>query len=492
MIRKDVFYSAEQMKLLDSYAVELGVTEKELMQSAGNAVFEQVACRIKSGKIAVVCGVGNNGGDGYAAALLLQKNAFDVTVICVDEPKTDSSVFYKNAFLSQNGKVLRYAENTEQSALVITEADAVIDALFGFSFRGGLSGVYAQLTELINSASGVVISVDIPSGVYADGTVSDGCVVADVTCTFTANKPATVSYPAYGYCGEVVLCDIGVPENAFKSVSPVGQLLGEQTLAYLPKRPQNSNKSTFGTLLALCGSPDMTGAAYLAAMGALRSGVGLVELMSDSETLSVLKNRLSETVFSNFNREGSKRKNNAFLVGCGIGNVYDNVLSDVLKQQSKQATTIIDADGINYLARHINVLTEMQGDIILTPHPAEMARLTETTAEYVNANRIESARQFAMEFGCVLVLKGNKTVIASPNGEVSICPIGNSALSKGGSGDVLAGVIASLSAQGISAYRAACLGVYVHALASENLSETMGERCVLPSDLPIEIGRLLG
>ena len=213
--------------------------------------------------------------------------------------------------------------------------------------------------------------------------------------------------------------------------------------------------------------------------------------MSDSETLGVLKNRLSEPVFVPFLSGKPSRRYTALLVGCGIGRVYDNVLGDILREQQR-ITTIIDADGINYIASHINVLTEMQGDIILTPHPGEMARLTGRTVDYVNANREECARSFAMEFRCVLVLKGNRTVIASPTGQVSICPVGCSALAKGGSGDVLAGVIASLAAQGVSPYQAACVGVYAHALAGDRLAAVWGERGVLPHDLPREIGRILG
>lgn len=492
MVWDNIYFTAEQMKRLDSASASHGVTEARLMKAAGEAIYREISACVPDGSIAVVCGTGNNGGDGYAAAVMLLKAGRNVKIIFTDLPKGDTSYAFFEEYKGLGGVCLKYGDDPELCANEIIDASGVIDALFGFSFKGQLSGAYAALTDLINSSEAVVVSADMPSGVYADGGYAEGCVSADVTCTFSVNKPATISYPACGFCGRTALCDIGVPPEAIVGIIPAGYILGKDTLSYAAKRPENSNKGTFGTLLALCGSPGMPGAAYLSAVGALRSGVGLLELMSDSETLGILKNRLSEPIFTVFSGISGtpSRKHSAFLVGCGIGRIYDNVLGELLKQQTQ--TTIIDADGINYIASHINVLTEMQGDIILTPHPGEMARLMGCSVEQVNENRLDVARSFAMEFGCVLVLKGNHTVIASPKGQISVCPAGGSALAKGGSGDVLAGVIASLAAQGIAPYKAACLGVYAHALAGDKLAEEWGARGVLPHDLPREIGRILG
>ncbi len=492
MVWDNIYFTAEQMRRLDAAAVTYGVTEAKLMEAAGEAIYREISAAVPDGSIAVVCGTGNNGGDGYAAAVMLLKAGRDVKIIFTDLPKSDTSYAFFEQYKSLGGVLLRYGDKPELCENEIIEASGVIDALFGFSFVGQLNGAYEELVHFINSSKAIVVSADMPSGVYADGGYTPVCVSADITCTFSVNKPATVSYPSYGCCGRTVLCDIGVPPEAIAGITPAGYILGKDTLSYALKRPENSNKATFGTLVALCGSPGMPGAAYLSAIGALRSGVGLLELMSDSETLGVLKNRLSEPVFTVFSGGDCtpSRYHTAFLVGCGIGRIYDNVLGDLLKRQTQ--TTIIDGDGINYIASHINVLTEMQGDIILTPHPAEMARLMGCHIKQVIENRLEVARSFAMEFGCVLVLKGSHTVIASPKGQISVCLAGCSALAKGGSGDVLAGVIASLAAQGMSPYKAACLGVYAHALAGDRLAEKWGERGVLPHDLPREIGRILG
>lgn len=492
MIWDSIYLNGAQMKELDTAAMRLGISEIQLMENAGAAIYREVSSAAPDGNITVVCGIGNNGGDGYAVAYMLKQAGRNVTVIYTDNPRGEASIHFRHLFEGLGGRLLEYRADSELCANIIIDCSAaVIDALFGFSFAGKLSGDYARLTELINSTHAKVISADLPSGVYADGGYAEGCVLADITCTFSVNKLSTVSYPAYSYCGKTVLCDIGVPSEAMNGIRPAGCILGDEIIEYAQKRPVNSNKGTFGTLLSFCGSPGMTGAAYLSAVGALRSGVGLLEIVSDIETLAVLKNRLSEPVFAVFSPdEPPPREYNAFLVGCGIGREYDSCLGEILKRQKH--TTVIDADGINYIASHINVLTEMQGDIILTPHPGEMARLMGCQISYVNENRTECARSFAMEFGCVLVLKGNRTVIASPQGQISICPVGGSALAKGGSGDVLAGVIASLAAQGMSSYRAACLGVYVHALAGDRLAAEWGEHGVLPHDLPREIGRLLG
>ncbi|MEG2118662.1 MAG: NAD(P)H-hydrate dehydratase, partial [Clostridia bacterium] len=489
---ENIYISGVNAKLLDNKAMENGISEYALMSNAAGMIYNAlISSNVSAKSIAIVCGIGNNGGDGFALANLLWDQGYNPRVIYYDSPRGENSKRFFCDFIEKKGFVLKFSENRELAANIITDSTIVIDALFGFSFGGQLTGDCLTLAELINSGDGYVISVDLPSGVYADGGFAFGCICADLTCTFTVNKASTCSYPSLEYCGTVALCDIGVPVSAMNGIKPDGFIITDEIFSCLSARTPNSNKGTYGTLLALCGSINMTGSAYLAAIGALRSGVGLLKMTSDRETLAVLKNRLSEPVFVPFIRDIlCEEKYTALLVGCGIGRNYDNLLDEILTHQKQ--ITIIDADGINYIASHINVLTEMQGDVILTPHPGEMARLIGQSVDYVNSNRIECAKAFAMEFGCVLVLKGNHTIIASPNGSVFISPSGNTSLSKGGSGDVLAGVISSLAAQGISPTKAACLGAYVHGLAAENLSKKYGIRGLLPHDLPQEIGRILG
>ena len=489
---ENVFLSASSVKEADGRTISLGIPAYTLMGNAANEVYGCINNRqINTSSVVILCGRGGNGGDGYALACLMLRDGINVRVVYISPPKNEDSAKYADEYREKGGILLKYSENPDGVADEVTNATLVVDALHGVGYAGELKGEELILVELANSSDGFLLAVDIPTGISADGRVSANCIMADLTVTFSVHKEATISYPALGYCGEVVVADIGIPEEILRSIRPKGCIIEEDILNYLPARPPNSNKGTFGTLLALMGSPNMPGAAYLSAMGALRSGVGLLKLTADNETLSILKTRLAEPVFVPFSKDMlNEQKYSAFLVGCGIGSRYDNCLDEVLKKQNQ--ITIIDADGINYLATHINVLMEMQGEVILTPHPGEMARLIGEDIEYVNRNRIECARAFAMEFCCVLVLKGKNTVVASPNGDVFVNTTGNTSLSKGGSGDVLGGVIASLAAQGITPLKAACIGVYVHGRAADNLKERFGVRGMLPQVLPAEIGRLLG
>ncbi len=265
--------------------------------------------------------------------------------------------------------------------------------------------------------------------------------------------------------------------------------LTKSNLPKIKERPQDSNKMTFGLVAGLIGCKDMTGAAILCGTAALRSGAGLMLISSESDALPIIKTALPEAICVTPD-EIFCRKANAFVVGCGIGRAYDGMLTDFLPQLT--VPTVIDADGINYLASHIDVLSKMQCDVVLTPHPMEMSRLTGIGLNDIQNNRVEVASSFAIKHGCTLVLKGHNTVIADRDGNTFINTTGGSELAKGGSGDVLAGVIASLCAQGYTPLSAAKLGVYIHGMAGSECANEYGVHGVLPSDLCKAIGRILG
>lgn len=269
----------------------------------------------------------------------------------------------------------------------------------------------------------------------------------------------------------------------------VREYITNDILKLIRPRKEDSSKGDFGTLLTLCGCENMTGAAYLSSMAALRSGLGLLRFCGNKETLERIQRILFEPVFLPI--ESIKdAQSTAFLCGCGIGRVYDDALPEIL--ESRETPCVLDADCIYFLSMHIDVLGRMNCIKILTPHPGEMARLTGKTVAEIQSAREDIAKNFAQEHKCTLVLKGHNTVIASPDGSIHINTSGSSALAKGGSGDVLAGLIASLAAQGYCASEAAKLGVYIHGLAADRLESRLGKSGVLPSDLPAEIGRILG
>ncbi|MBR6562499.1 MAG: NAD(P)H-hydrate dehydratase [Clostridia bacterium] len=267
------------------------------------------------------------------------------------------------------------------------------------------------------------------------------------------------------------------------------ELLTEDTLKLIKERKEDSSKGDFGVLLSLCGCETMTGAAYLSSTAALRSGLGLLRFCGDEKTLVKMQSILFEPVFLNIDSI-SDAKCDAFLCGCGIGRSYDALLEGILT--STRVPAVLDADCINFLSMHMDVLEKIKCPTILTPHPGEMARLLQTDIASIQADREGCARRFATTHGVYLVLKGKGTVIAEPDGSLYINTTGSSALAKGGSGDVLAGVIASLVAQGYDLSLSCRIGVYVHGLAADRLALEYGKSGVLPSDLPKEIGRIIG
>ncbi len=260
-------------------------------------------------------------------------------------------------------------------------------------------------------------------------------------------------------------------------------------LNLLKKRPEDSHKGMFGTVKLLCGSTKYTGAALLCCEGALRSGCGMVKLYADEAVCSPVRIRLPEVI--NYSPEFfSDTPAQAAVIGCGISDEHNGILEETIKNINCPA--VIDADGINFLASHKDILREADADIILTPHPMEFSRLTGKSVDEINADRVRCAEEFSREYNCTLVLKGRNTVIAAPKKQTVVNNTGCSALAKGGSGDVLAGVIGSLLAQGYESYTAAVIGVYAHGKAGDLLAEQYGVHGVLPSDLPKNIGKILG
>jgi len=457
-----------------------------LMSIAGKKAAE-IICKktdVKGKKIAVICGNGNNGGDGFVIADHLYGNGAFVTVITpLGKPVTENACYYYNR--------LSFVEKKDSFEPEINY-DIIIDALFGIGFNRTPDDNITQLFNSINTVGGYKVSVDIPSGVDCDnGRVYSSAVKADLTITFIALKPCFVLPEGSDYCGETVVADIGV--------KPVGYSYLTTEEPIFKKRRHNSHKGSFGTALLINGSYGMVGAAVLATRAALRSGLGIAKcVICDSiytpftisipEAVCIPVKSTENGIFDSkyIDIEALSYDCDAILFGCGVNKGND--IEELLRRITDcNLPVVIDADGINALSSCIDILKGCKADVILTPHPGEMARLLNTTVAGIESDRIGFAGKFATEYGCVLVLKGADTVIAFPDGEILFNMTGNPGMATGGSGDVLAGIIVSLLAQGYSTYDAAKYAVYLHGKAGDKAAEKRGERAMLPSDIIEEL-----
>lgn len=489
------------IKEADALAVnKYGIPEITLMKNAAKSCVGYIYSHItKQDKILVLCGKGNNGGDGYEIATLIHKDGYDVSVINVFDtvPNTDTAKTVFNECKENNVSIHSFFDYEKQ----LSKTSVIIDAVFGVGFYGCIEeeSLLGKMFSACNEKNALRIAVDTPSGINsADGTCEGVAFNADYTITMAYVKTGMVSYPAKKYCGEISIADIGYPKELCDEIPKDALVPDEDYLRNIvPVRNPDSHKGTYGRLLMFCGSENMTGAAVLSAKSALRSGVGLVNIANHEKTVRILQAHLAEPVFSVIpdNDDGEilklSDKATAILAGCGIGmsDFSERTFFSLVKNAKRNL--IIDADGINFLSENKIILKEAKSIPILTPHPLEFARLLGKTVADVQKNRINTAKAFAKEYGCVVVLKGSSTVIASPDGRIAVNLTGNPGLAKGGSGDVLAGVIASLCAQGIPEFESAVCGVYLHGKAADNLREKIGEYGLLPSDLPLEIAKLL-
>lgn len=478
-------YTARQMRDADSYCEQkLNIPSLTLMSKAALALTKVcVKTAPLPAKILFLCGKGNNGGDGFAAARIMKEMGYPVTValLCGRELSPDAAVMFRTLPASL------ITETEEGITAAVDEADLVVDCVYGTGFRGELPKNVKKIFELLHGKT--VVACDIPSGIGCDdGKVSDGAVCAKITVTFAAYKPCFFLYPGENYCGKTVLADIGIPKEALRKSRGIDLIDKEYVKSLIAPRPENSHKGTFGTLLTVCGSKNMTGAAVLSALGALRSGVGLLKMALPRPIIPILQCKLSEPVFTE--RRGNV-KASAVLAGCGMGKDKKSLLFAL----EQKLSAVFDADALNLFAQEPELLdtfleTNPATEVILTPHPAELARLLQISVQDVESDRLGAVRQCLDRWNVTVVLKGHHTIVADKK-RTLLNLSGNSGLSKGGSGDVLAGIIASLLAQGYSARDAAVCGVYLHGAAADLLKETYSEHGMLPSDLPDAVARLL-
>ena len=499
--------TAHQMLELEQAAIAAGGTVEELMQQAGLAVAQEVWLTlgvVEGRRILVLVGPGNNGGDGLVAAEHLAEWGADVVVYLLRERSGDALL----DLVSVRGTPTFVAtDDAEYASLqeALDGAEMVIDALLGTGRSRPIDGELAEVLRRLHAAAQrpappKVIAVDLPTGVDADSGRADPlAVTADMTVTFGLAKVGLHTLPGSEHAGQVQVVDIGLPKDAIAAV-PLDLLDTAWVRGRLPARSKSSNKGTFGKVLVVAGSTNYPGAARLAAEACYRAGAGLVTLAAPSSVQALIAGAIPEVTWLPQDEEQGALSDAApveivdhlanydvLLIGPGLGqqdgtrDTVGAILRDL--RPSTLRACVIDADALNALAQTPDWPSLIQRPAVLTPHPGEMARLLGTTVAEVQQDRLNLAVNAAREWKHVVVLKGAHTVIAAPDGRAAISPCANALLAVAGTGDVLAGAIAGLLAQGMEPFEAAACGVYLHGLAAEEVGDELGDRGMLASEL---------
>jgi hydroxyethylthiazole kinase-like uncharacterized protein yjeF len=501
--------TVDQMRQIDQECGNVGLPSNVLMENAGKAVAEEtrrILGTVKGRHILVLVGPGNNGGDGLVAARHLHDWGGRVSLYLFgNRPSEDSNL----EMVRERGMdcvEVGGEDNLEGLEDRLLSADAVIDALFGTGKSRPLRGIFPQALDKVSRAkekrpSLRVIALDLPSGLNADtGAVDPACLYADNTITLGFPKVGLYNPPGMEKAGKMTVADIGIPPHLAEEVN-VELITDDWAGAALPERPPGANKGTFGRVLVVAGSINYIGAAYLACNGAMRVGAGLVTLATATSLQPILASKLTEVTYlplpesapGVISPQAAGLINqqlgdySVLLMGCGLGQsepVAGLVRSLLFGSKSAALLPlIIDADALNIMAKTPNWWQQLTGDAILTPHPGEMARLTGLSVDKVQSDRVGMARKAAAAWHRTVVLKGAYTVIAAPDGRVRINPAANPGLASAGSGDVLAGAVAGLVAQGLSLFDAAACGVYLHGEAGEVVKTEMGDAGMMATDL---------
>jgi NAD(P)H-hydrate epimerase len=494
--------TAAEMREIDrATSQRFGVPSLTLMENAGTAVAELVVSRYPSaGRIGVICGKGNNGGDGFVAARKLKVAGKEVRVVLLAEPSElqgDAAEMFKK--LPVAPVIARLSEELKrEQARAIFESEVLVDAILGTGFRPPVSGLYAEAIKLVNASSAPVVAVDIPSGADADvmGEQTGAVARADAVVTFTAPRPAHI----FGRLtdGPTVIAPIGSPDEPIVSSLQLNLITARAIAPLIGPRPLAANKGSFGHVLVVGGSVGKAGAAAMAGMSALRSGAGLSTVATPKSVLAtvagfhpeVMTEPLDETDAGSISTRASERidalvKGKTVLaVGPGISRhpkTSELVRSVVVKCR---APLVLDADGLNAFEGRASELSGKGRSLVITPHPGEMARLAGSTVAAVQRDRINIARTFAREHELIVVLKGHRTLIAQPDGTVWVNTTGNPGMATGGTGDILTGMVAGLIAQNPGhIVDAVIAAVHLHGLAGDVARESMGEHSLVATDL---------
>jgi hydroxyethylthiazole kinase-like uncharacterized protein yjeF len=463
-------FTVAQMRELDRHALQvLGIDENALMARAADAALRSLRRRWPSARrLQVLCGAGNNGGDGYLLALQAHEAGMAVTVVAL----APSDGAARGRYLAAGGKVVGHWANEH--------ADVIVDAIFGIGLARAPAGAVADVIAAVNDSGVPVLAIDVPSGLSADtGTCPGVAILATATVSFIGWKRGLFTQEAADHCGELELASLGLDDAAIAHLTPDATLM---TPHGLPRRPRMANKGLYGHVLAIGGNHGTGGAILLAATAALRTGAGLVSVATRAENIVALHAARPElmpfAVDGPQSLEDGLAKASVLAVGPGMGQgAWGHALWLTALDSGKPL--VLDADGLNLLAATARRFTT---PVVLTPHPGEAGRLLGCSTPELQADRFASVRELARRYNAVVVLKGSGSLVAAPDGRLDVCPWGNPGMAGGGMGDLLTGIIAGLMAQGEEAFAAASLGVALHARAGD-IAARQGERGLLAGDL---------
>ncbi|KOA74363.1 carbohydrate kinase [Clostridium botulinum] len=495
--------TAQKMRDIDRFSIEnIGIPSMVLMENAALKVLKNIDMNVLN-SFTIICGNGNNGGDGLALArhLSVLKKQVDIFIIgSEDTLSKDCENNYKILCnMNINVSFIKAAEDIEFIRRSIERRDIVIDAIFGTGLSREIKGIHKEVIFCINKVASYVIAIDIPSGLNSDtGEILGCCVKASKTISFQFYKKGFLNYESFKYIGELIVENIGIPKSVTKNFFIHDYLIEKESIKnIIPIRANYLHKGDFGRTTIVAGSVGFTGAAYISTQAAVRCGSGLVTLCCPEKIQDILSNKLVESMTISFKDKGKLndilKKSDSIAVGPGMGNNEGTlkILGDIIRYTD--SPIVIDADAINVLKDNLQILKEKNNKIVLTPHVGEMSRITGIPVDTINKNRMDIARQFAKEYDIIVLLKGYNTIITDGINTM-VNTTGNSAMASGGMGDCLTGIIAALMSQGLEAFEAAYVGTYIHGYSGDKLSKN--RFCVnathILEELPFSLKELQG
>ena len=506
--------NSAQMREADRFTIEdIGIPSLVLMENAGRQVVAAMEAAFEArldGRVAVLCGRGNNGGDGFVVARTLAQRGIEAAVFVVAalaDVRGDARI---NLDILGRLGITVVEVNDEQAWELhfseISQCSLVVDAIFGTGLKSALTGMMETVVADLNASGIPIVSIDLPSGLAADTPHRIGnCIDATMTVTLAAPKLPLVLPPGEAYAGDVVIADIGIPHEVLEGLDGprIELLTPEHVRELIEPRAADSHKGDFGRVTVVAGSMGKTGAAFLSAMGALKSGAGLVTVATPASCLPIVASMAAEYMTEPLDEAGGSVTAEAVdqvlelrqdVIACGPGLGRHAGVTDFVFGLLDRSTVplVLDADAITVLAADPGrLMGREERDVIITPHPGEMARLVGSTVEDVQANRIEVATNFATTHHLYVVLKGHRTLIATPEGHVFINPTGNPGMATGGTGDVLTGMIAAWLAQLLDAEAACRLAVFLHGAAGDVAEPEEGQVAMTATDLLEHLGEAL-